>query len=218
MKLSGWQGQQNRRSSKSHKEKQIDLFKHATHMKEGPVEIKIPHFHLEMVFGRLFEKLRSEQIYLLDQALAAHRIPYFTSLVSKGHALDIVINQGQAEAVRAIIDELQKSPDHIVRITSRIGDWCELEPQGLPRHLMSHQWEFAVYYEYPDNLDFSLRKTEFLFTNNSRTVFGIREWYGDDRPNHNALGKMATKIIMDEKFRNTLISADPNLQLKWKDR
>lgn len=57
----------------------------------------------------------------------------------------------------------------------------------------------------------------FLFRNDKRTVFGIREVL--ERGPFLSLDvckKWAHKVVTDERFRCCLISTDPDLPLTWK--
>jgi hypothetical protein len=91
--------------------------------------------------------------------------------------------------------------------------WYEIKPTSLKRRI-KHKWLFAAYAETPSEREDHSWYEAFLFRNQERTIFGIRE--GMEHVHHDDLRKMATKVILDVDFRNSLISDDPRLPQMWK--
>ena len=78
---------------------------------------------------------------------------------------------------------------------------------------------FAVYRESSHERDDGLSYVAFLFRTKDRTVFGAKEWLGENVVvGNDVLEKMAHRIVIDAKFRSSMISDDPDLPLFWKKR
>ncbi len=96
------------------------------------------------------------------------------------------------------------------------GFWMELAPVGLGGRAARHEWLFALYSEdrsqRPDGKDY----LAFLFRDDDRATFGIREWLGWDRPHHADLRRMAARVVTDEVYRASLQSDDPELPTMWR--
>jgi hypothetical protein len=104
------------------------------------------------------------------------------------------------------------------------GHFYEIIPARLSKKDQNHNWIFAAYWEYAhfrnDKQDYSA----FLFRNEDRTVFGLKEYFNVDRVDYRKLGtrisidyrKLATRIIKDKEFRQSFISSDPDLPKIWK--
>jgi hypothetical protein len=96
-----------------------------------------------------------------------------------------------------------------------MGIWCEVKPLSPKRS--KHQWIFALYLEAPSERDDNLWYEAFLFRNEDRTVFGLKEQVGDHLSRHfHDYRAMATRVLNDKEFRTSLISDDPNLPQMWK--
>jgi hypothetical protein len=80
---------------------------------------------------------------------------------------------------------------------------------------LKHPWMFAIYYESPSERNDNLWYQAFLFRNEKRTVFGIKEQIGA-KPVMQDWGALARRVITDREFRKALISADPDLPRMWK--
>lgn len=94
--------------------------------------------------------------------------------------------------------------------------WREIKPIGLPHH-RNHPWRFAVYWEYPISIEVQASYSAFLFRNEDRTIFGIKELVGDrSARGRDYYRKLATQIITDKTLRDSLISSDPDLPKMWK--
>ena len=91
--------------------------------------------------------------------------------------------------------------------------WHEIKPLSLKRQ-KTHNWLFATYCEFPSEREDHSWYSAFLFRNQERTIFGIREWM--DLIHYDILRKMATRVVLDVDFRNSLISDDPRLPNMWK--
>jgi hypothetical protein len=94
-----------------------------------------------------------------------------------------------------------------------MGHWCEIKPHVTRKH----RWVFAEYYEFPSERPDKEWYAAFLFRDDDRTVFGIREYVGQ-LPNRDDLRNLATKVVTDEAFRKTLVSDNAELRVMWKRR
>jgi hypothetical protein len=105
------------------------------------------------------------------------------------------------------------------RLTSRPpvahSMWREVEPLPLSNAYRDHPWLFAVYDEY--NRPDGLRYQAFLFRNQDRTIFGMKEWLHQraDWP-HADLRMLAHRVVCDREFRAELVSDDPDLPALWR--
>lgn len=93
------------------------------------------------------------------------------------------------------------------------GHWTELKPIHLSKKDSSHGWHFAFYYEFSSRRDDGRDYRAFLFRNDERTIFGLKEFYDYQRVDYR---KMATRVIQDKEFRDSLISTDLDLPKIWK--
>jgi hypothetical protein len=94
-----------------------------------------------------------------------------------------------------------------------MGHWLEFKA-NVPRRL-KHPWKFAFYYETPSERDDKLWYEAFLFRNEERSVFGIKEQVGAHPMMQNRRA-MARQVISNTEFRNSLVSTDPDLPRMWK--
>jgi hypothetical protein len=99
-----------------------------------------------------------------------------------------------------------------------MGWWTTVTPRKLSRRHGHHPWTFATYTEAPSERSDGLWCTAFLFRDSERSVYGIREFCGDDVPHHDKLRDMATKVVLNKDFRKRLISDDPELPEMWERR
>ena len=98
---------------------------------------------------------------------------------------------------------------------SNLGHWCKITPTRLSKKDQNHYWVFAVYYELPSKRDDGRDYKAFSFRNEERTIFGLKEIWDWQ---HVDFRKMATKVIQDKEFQESLISEDPDLPKIWKRR
>ena len=91
-----------------------------------------------------------------------------------------------------------------------MGHWCEIKPTTK----REHPWLFATLYE--TGTDGESRIT-FHFRNVDRTKFGSHVFVGEG-PHYRKLRQMATRVVVDKAYRNTLLSDDPELPKLWKRR
>ena len=89
----------------------------------------------------------------------------------------------------------------------------EIKPVRLSKKDQHHCWVFAIHREVPSQRDDCREYTAFIFRNNERTIFGLKEFYDWQRVDFR---KMATKVIQDKEYRESLISEDPDLPKIWK--
>ena len=91
------------------------------------------------------------------------------------------------------------------------GLWIDIEPKVKRKH----SWVFAWYYEFPSDRPDARWYAAFLFRDIDRTIFGIREYY-DDLPHQNDVRHLATRVVVDNELRKSLISDRPELPKWWK--
>jgi hypothetical protein len=163
----------------------------------------------------------AESIYLFDQEAAKAGFVYhaeYSAQSSRWFAFLISVNEQHADATRQIIDKLNPKRTG-VRSARFSGWWTAIEPTRLSKAHQDHPWTFAAYHESGRQREDGQRYTAFLFRNDDRTAFGVREWLGNDVLVTNAvLEKMAHRVVTEVAFRNSLLSDDPDLPLLWKKR
>ena len=93
--------------------------------------------------------------------------------------------------------------------------WNDMEPAGLPRK-KKHPWHFARYMGFPFERDDKKWYVAFLFRNDDRTQFGIKEYLVDDLDCLNHLLHLAKRVVLDNRFRESLLSDDPKLPKWWR--
>ena len=89
----------------------------------------------------------------------------------------------------------------------------EFQPKNLAKHLTKHEWIFAQYSE-----SATLRKDgksyrAFTFRNKDRTIFGIKEFWDDEKTDFRML---ASRVVSDKTLRESLFSDDEDLRKIWK--
>lgn len=89
----------------------------------------------------------------------------------------------------------------------------EFQPRNLAKHLQKNDWIFAEYYEYPEQRPDEKPYRAFLFRNKQRTIFGVKEFYEERQTDFR---KLASRVVTDANFRETLISEDEDLPKIWK--
>lgn len=98
-------------------------------------------------------------------------------------------------------------------IQSNHGHISEIAPTRLSKKDQNHHWLFAIYYEFPLKRADGREYKGFIFRNDDRTVFGLKEFWDWQ---HVDFRKMATKVILDKEYRESLISEDSDLPKIWK--
>ncbi|MEQ1764937.1 MAG: hypothetical protein ABL984_17550 [Pyrinomonadaceae bacterium] len=93
------------------------------------------------------------------------------------------------------------------------GDISEITPRRLSKKDQNHCWVFALHREVPSQRNDGREYTVFIFRNDERTIFGLNEFYDWQRVDFR---KMATRVIQDKEYRQSLISEDPDLPKIWK--
>jgi hypothetical protein len=174
-------------------------------------------FHYRKPWG----KDAAESIYLFDQEAAKSGIAYYAEYGAgfrRWRAFTIWVCETDNNAAQQIIERLNPSLEP--RLTARFsGSWTEIEPTRLSKAHKDHPWTFAVYRESSSQRDDSLKYVAFLFRNEERTIFGIKEWLGlDVMVRNDVLEKMAHRVVVDAAFRRNQVSDDPELPLLWKRR
>jgi hypothetical protein len=96
---------------------------------------------------------------------------------------------------------------------SNRGYLSDITPTRLSKKDRNHRWVFAVYYEFSSDRSDGRDYRAFLFRDDKRTVFGLKEFWDSETVDFR---KLATRIIQDEEFRKSFVSADPDLPKVWK--
>ena len=89
----------------------------------------------------------------------------------------------------------------------------EFSPKILGKHQQKHEWIFAEYFEHPEKRKDDKFYRAFVFRNKSRTIFGLKEFYNEAKADFRAL---AARVVLDDNFRESLISDDADLPKLWK--
>jgi hypothetical protein len=173
------------------------------------------------LYRKPWGKDAAESIYLFDQEAARAGIAYYAEYGAGSHrwpAFSIRVSEKDRDAVQQIIDRL--NPIREAMKPARVsGWWAEIEPTRLSKAYQDHPWVFAVYRESSHQRDDGLTYVAFLFRNEERTLFGVREWLGKDVAVRNdVLEKLAHRVVIDAEYRRSLVSDDPDLPLLWKKR
>jgi hypothetical protein len=100
-------------------------------------------------------------------------------------------------------------------IQSKRGSWLNVLPARLSKKEPNSSWIFAAYMEYPEGREDENYYKAFLFRNEDRTVFGIKEFYEGSIIDFR---KLAARVVQDKSFRDSLVSDDPDLPKIWKRR
>jgi hypothetical protein len=172
-----------------------------------------------LTYSKPWGKDAAESIYLFDQEAAKAGLAYhaeYTAHTSLWGVFSIRVSVKDRAVGQEIIDRL--NPPRAARPTARYsGWWREVEPTRLSKAYQGHPWVFAEYCEWEGQRDDGLSYTAFLFRDEGRTVFGVKEWLGKGLwVGHDVLDKMAHRVVVDPEFRRGLVSDDPDLPLMWK--
>ena len=98
------------------------------------------------------------------------------------------------------------------------GLWSDVDPISLAKRHHNHPWHFGHIIELPNDRDDENWYSAFVFRREDHTIFGMREWIGGKFPSHQSVRQMATRVVLDKEFRDSLLSTDPDLQMIWKKR
>jgi hypothetical protein len=98
-------------------------------------------------------------------------------------------------------------------IQSRHFYLSEVRPKLLAKHLQKNEWIFAQYFEPAHERNDEKEYRILFFRNKNRTIFGYKEFFGKIDGDLRAI---ASRIVSDQKFRETLISDDEVLPKIWK--
>lgn len=89
----------------------------------------------------------------------------------------------------------------------------EFQPKNLAKHFYNHEWIFAEYRETPDHRTDGKSYRAFLFRNKERTTFGVKEFWKESPMDFR---QMASRVVADKEFRESLLSDDEDLRKIWK--
>jgi hypothetical protein len=91
------------------------------------------------------------------------------------------------------------------------GLWREIKATTRRKH----PWVFAHYVETPSEHAGGQWYAAFHFRNADRTKFGFQEFVGD-LLHHQKLRQMATRVVVDTVYRDSMLSDKPELPKWWK--
>lgn len=173
------------------------------------------------LYRKLWGKDAAESIYLFDQEAARSRIAYYAEYgagSSWSPAFSIWVSDQDRHSVQQIIERL--NPRHEPMRAARFsGWWTELKPTRLSKAYKDHPWVFAVYHESSSERNDGLNYVAFLFRNQERTIFGVKEWLGNNVIVRNdVLENLAHRVVIEAEFRRSMVSKDPDLPLMWRKR
>jgi len=94
--------------------------------------------------------------------------------------------------------------------------FTEIKPTKTKNITESKKWKFMLYQELSSERDDGIDYCAFLFRDNERFLFGIKEFFGDDIPCMNKFRDLATKVLLDTSFRKSLLSESLKLPQLWK--
>lgn len=98
-------------------------------------------------------------------------------------------------------------------IQSKTFYLSELKTKPLAKHFQNHDWIFAQYFEPTHERNDNKEYRILFFRNKTRTIFGYTEFFGKVTPD---LRGIASRIVTDAVFRESLISDDESLPRIWK--
>jgi hypothetical protein len=94
-----------------------------------------------------------------------------------------------------------------------MGIWIDITPKGKD----PKGWHFAYYVETPSEREDGKWYSAFLFRNDARSQFGIRECLGE-LYKHQSVRHMAMRVLKEPHFRESLLSDRKDLPKWWKRR
>jgi hypothetical protein len=171
-----------------------------------------------LTISTVWGKNPADVAYLLDQEMAKAKIPYFAEMSGgqREYVFTLSVARDAAAKVQRLIDQLSPPSDRVPPARFR-GRWTDIKPAPLSKAHQDHPWVFAAYQESASDRDDEQKYVAFLFRNKERTVFGIREWLGNDTlVRYDVLEKMAHRIVTESEYRRQFISDDPDLIDMWK--
>jgi hypothetical protein len=98
-----------------------------------------------------------------------------------------------------------------------VGWWTDIKPRRLRPRAKGSPWLFAVYTETPSERDDGQWLVMLLFRDKGRRRFGKLEHRGMNLPQWDAR-EVATKVVLEKSYRDSLLSDDPSLPDMWKRR
>ena len=98
-------------------------------------------------------------------------------------------------------------------IHSRSTYLSEFTARNLSKQNQKHEWLFAQYAEAPEHRTDDKHYKVFVFRNKDRTIFGMKEFWEQNPPDFRQL---ASRVVTNKEFRESLISDDEDLRKIWK--
>ena len=94
--------------------------------------------------------------------------------------------------------------------------FTEIKPKNSKNTAGCKSWKFMLYQESPSEREDEKWYCAFLFRDSDRSVFGIKEFFGDNTLHMNKYRDLAAKVLNNTLFRESLVSNDPELPQLWK--
>lgn len=101
--------------------------------------------------------------------------------------------------------------------------WFPIKPNRVRRSSRDHPWVFAYYFQSPKERDDEKWYHAIMFRDQNRTKFGAFEVVAQDLPvqsfdrRYNKR-RIATRIVIDNEFRESLLRDTPELRDLWRRR
>src|SRR5262245_40282829 len=101
--------------------------------------------------------------------------------------------------------------------------WYPVKPNRVRRSFRDHPWIFAYYFESPDERDDGMWYHALLFRDRDRTEFGALEFVDGEVTvpvfhRQHDLRAIASRIVTDSAYRNSLLQDSPRLRELWRRR
>jgi hypothetical protein len=97
-----------------------------------------------------------------------------------------------------------------------MGYFSKIQPFNISKAHKKKLWIFMLYREFGSEREDKQEYCAFLFRDNERTSYGIKEFFGDSIPHMKEFRKLATKDVLANSYRRILLSDDPEFPQIWK--
>jgi hypothetical protein len=94
--------------------------------------------------------------------------------------------------------------------------FTEILPSKTKGTLKNREWKFMLYQESPFERKDQRDYCAFLFRDEDRTLFGMKEYFDDDILPIDKFRDLAAKVVRDSQLRKSLLSDNPDLPRLWK--
>ncbi|MDR2689594.1 MAG: hypothetical protein LBB76_07520 [Azoarcus sp.] len=102
-------------------------------------------------------------------------------------------------------------------MTSRnvLGLFNYVKPRKLKAKHQTDEWVFGSYVETPSQREDGLWFSALLFRDKERTIFGALVCLGKELPHWDAR-QWATRVLLDQEYRDSQVTEDESLVKLWK--